>query len=94
MLPDDVLHHGHEAVHGVGHHARGGAQRVRQSEVGPEGQRHAVEQEERARSSVQLPGRRCLRGRRHLGAQRAVDDLLGHIAHASPVLHGRLLDER
>ena len=50
VLPDQVDQHGAEAVHGVGDEPGGGGERIRQREVGPEGERHAVQEEQWARS--------------------------------------------
>ena len=62
LLPDEVHQHGGEAVHGVGDHAGRGGQRVGQRVVGPEGQRHAIEQQQGA-GALLLLGRRRRRGR-------------------------------
>ena len=54
--------HGGEPVHRVGDDAGRGGQGVGQREVGPEGERHAVEQQQRARSLL-----RCRHHGRHYG---------------------------
>ena len=46
VILHDVGHHGHEPVHGIGDHAGGRGQCVRQREVGAKGQRHAVEEKQ------------------------------------------------
>ena len=52
LLADQVDEHGGEAVHRVGHDAGGGGQRVGEGEVGPEGERHAIEQQQWAGSPL------------------------------------------
>ena len=53
------MQHRREPVDGVGHDAGAGGQVRRQGEVGPEGQRHAVEEDERAGRLVRRSTRRA-----------------------------------
>ena len=52
VVPHQVHHHRCESVDGVGDHACGGGQIGRQGEVGPEGQRHPVQEDQRGRGGI------------------------------------------